>query len=102
MLGYKHSRSNLVFRICSSLFLEFSADSLNLPMPSPANLVDVMSNSLRPHENNIVQMRPFSHNDPPLKVYTSTMFSIQNDKQCFILLNFIDWFNQIYLFKEVQ
>ena len=46
MLGYKHSRSSLVFRICNILFSEFSTDSLNLPMPFPANLVDVMSNSL--------------------------------------------------------
>ena len=42
----EHSRSNLVCRICNILFLEFSTDSLNLPMLFPANLVDMMSNSL--------------------------------------------------------
>ena len=42
----EHSRANLVCRICNILFLEFSTDSLNLPMLFPANLVDMMSNSL--------------------------------------------------------
>ena len=42
-------------------------------------------------------MRPFPHSDPPWKVYTSAMFSIQNDKQCFILFNLIDWFNDLFV-----
>ena len=42
----EHSISNLVCRICNIPFLEFSTDSLNLPMLFPANLVDTMSNSL--------------------------------------------------------
>ena len=42
----EHSRSNLVCRIYNILFLEFSTDSLNLPMLFPANLGDMMSNCL--------------------------------------------------------
>ena len=45
----------------------------------------------------MVQTRPFPHNDPPSKVDTSAMFSIQNDKQCFILFNLIDWFNDLFV-----
>ena len=39
-------KSSLVFRMFNILFLECSADSLNLPALFPANLVDVISNSL--------------------------------------------------------
>ena len=42
----KTPRSSLVCRICNILFLEFLTDSLNLPVLSPADLVDMMSNSL--------------------------------------------------------
>ena len=38
--------TSLVFGIGNILFLEFSTDSLKLPMLFPANLVYVMSNSL--------------------------------------------------------
>ena len=102
MLDYKHSRSSLVFRICNILFLEFSADRLNLPMPFPASLASWCDEQQSPHENNIVQMRPFLHNDPPWKVYTSAMFSIQIDKQTSVFCSIWLTGSIIYLFKEVQ
>ena len=85
----KYSRYSLVFRICNILILECSTDSLKVPMLFPANFgwYDEQQSPLEYSADESV-----SHNDPPWKVYTSTMFGMQNDKQCFFL--YFNWLLQ--------